>query len=331
MVPSAFGTVEPRVSPIDLKVQPKVSFVVIAHNEQAGISRTLKSILGQKAEGNPVEVVVVDDGSTDETPDIVRSFASGHPEVRLVRLDVNRGRGAARATGIAECSGQVVAMVDADIVLPPEWLSRCLEGLESADAVAGTAVPDGDVTYLYNRFRLAPKVRAAATDVAGSNSLYRRTLFEWVEFDDRLKEGEDVALSQALRRTRARVRTIPGLVVRHEESKSLATSLRWMYQSGLGASRQLYRYREVRRPDVVFAGFLLVCGLAWSRRRGGIRVTALPVAYLAAAATAHLNGAFVFEPRRAPAFAGAAGLNMVMLGCYFAGRMVGTLSYAVGA
>ena len=301
-----------------------VSFVVIAHDEQAGIERTLRSILGQQAVDGPREVIVVDDGSADATAAIVQAIAREQSGVRLVALGHNRGRGFSRATGIAEAAGRYIATVDADIVLPPDWLARCLEAIGSADAVAGIAVPDGDVTYLHRRFGLTPKVVDAATDITGNNAVYRREVFEHIAFDPQLRDGEDVALSHALREHAARTRVVPGLVVAHEESKTLGQSLRWMVQSGRGAARQLYRYREVRRPDLVFGGWLLACGAGLRLRRRSPLALGIPVAYTGAAAAAHVSGAFVAERGRVVGFAGAVALDTVMLGAYLVGRTIGT-------
>ena len=305
---------------------PIVSFVVIAHNEQAGIERALRSILAQPADWSR-EVIVVDDGSEDATADRVAAVAADHPELRLIRLDRNLGRGSARATGIAEAAGRYIATVDADIVLPPDWLARCLEALADADAVAGIAVPDGDVTYLYARFGLEPKVRPHTTDVTGSNAVYRREIFDQIAFDPSLREGEDVALSHALRRQAARVLTVPGLVVRHEESKTLRQSIRWMFQSGRGAARQFYRYREIRRPDLVFFGWVLVsgAGVLGVPRRPIARVAA-PALYLAIASGSHVSGAFVFRRAGARNFMGAVAVDGGMLTAYFAGRAFGALA-----
>ena len=141
----------------------------------------------------------------------------------------------------------------------PGW--RC----SGHDAVGGTAVPDGDVAYLYRRFGLTPRVRAHTTTVAGGNGLYRREVFASVRFDPALREGEDVALNHAIERHGLSCATVPGLIVEHRENKTWGESLRWMFDSGRGATRQLLAYRQVRQPDLAAAAF----GAAVAGRRAG--------------------------------------------------------------
>lgn len=309
----------------DLGPHPRVTYVVIAHNEAANIGRTLSSILVQDSAGGR-EIIVVDDGSTDDTARVVTEVARSDPDVRLVRLAENQGRGYARSRGVAEARGRYIATVDADIVLPPDWFSRCLEELASADAVAGTAVPDGDVAYLHSRFRLEPKLVSHSTEVTGSNAVYRGEVFDRVSFDPSLRNGEDVAMNRSLRQQRARLLTVPGLTVRHEESKTFAVSLRWLYQSGRGATRQLYRDRELRRPDLAFAGWLLLTvGTAVTvRRRRSLSM--MPLVYTGAVAVAHVSRAFVWKTGYGHRFVAACAVDTLLLSAYFSGRSVGLWS-----
>ena len=301
-----------------------VSFVVIAHNEAAGIERTLRSILDQRPPGQPREIVVVDDGSSDATPAIVAGLADGHEEIILVRLEENRGRGAARATGVRTATGRYLATVDADIVLPPDWLARCLDALDEHDAVAGIAVPDGDVNYLYRRFALTPKVVSSTTDITGNNALYRRDLFDAVNFDPSLREGEDVALSHALRARGARLMVLEDLLVQHEEHKSLRESLAWMYESGQGASRQFARYRQLRMPDLALLGWIVSLALApRTTGRLGRGTAGLPLAYLLLAGYGHVSRSFVLSPRYPRRSALAVIADAVHIACYFTGRCRG--------
>jgi glycosyltransferase involved in cell wall biosynthesis len=299
-----------------------VSFVVIAYNEERAIGQVLDSILAQEG-AKDHEIIVVDDGSTDRTATVVSMLAHRHDAIRLIRNETNRGRGFARSVGVRSARGAYLAMVDADIALPPDWLHRCTVAIRGHDAVGGRAVPDGDVAYLYRRFGLTPRARPHTTVVTGSNALYRREIFERVSFDSRLRDGEDVALNHALRQAQARVQSIADLTVCHLEDKNLRASLVWLYQSGRGATRQFLRYGEVRPPDLAFAGCIPVtaAAAALARRRPGM--STLPLAYLVAVALAHVARAFHWDRQRPLAFAGAVVIDMGLLAAYFAGRITG--------
>jgi glycosyltransferase involved in cell wall biosynthesis len=298
-----------------------VTFVVIAHNEAANIERALRSILAQNVDK---EVVVVDDGSRDQTARVVSTLARQQHEVRLIELGRNRGRGFARQAGIERARGSFIATVDGDVILPPEWWERCTAELEQADAVGGTAVPDGDVAYLCSLLSLRPRLRPHTTTVSGSNAVFRRELFERASFDPALREGEDVALNHALRAQRARLRTVPGLVVAHHERKSFMRTLGWLYQSGRGATRQLWRHRQVRAPDLAFAGLIAAgAGGVALRGRGRAGLVAPPLLYIGLAATTHVSRAFAWERRRAHRLAAATVLDVALLSAYFCGRVTG--------
>jgi len=307
-------------------VLPDVSFVVIAHNEENVISDCISAIAAQDG-GATYEIIVVDDGSTDNTASRVMEMAANRPQIALVRHPTNKGRGAARSTGIAAVRADLVAMVDADIVLPKDWLQRCIAALyeRDADAVGGIAVPDGDVTYIYNRFALTPKVAAMTVSVGGGNGLYRRRVFDSVEVDPSLVEGEDVALNHAMASAGLRSQTILDLLVEHRESKNFVDSLSWLYQSGKGATRQLARYRQVRMPDIALVGLVgtIAASLMASRRGAHRRITwVAPCVYLVAVSTAHIARKFRFRGS-VGRFVFAIATYSVFLGGYFAGRFTG--------
>lgn len=111
-------------------MQPDVSFVIAAYNAEASIARAVESALAQQDVS--VEVVVVDDCSSDGTLEIVRSFASD--KVRVVALDSNRGPGSARNAGLARSSGRWIAVLDSDDSVHPERLRRMIDRAETAGA-----------------------------------------------------------------------------------------------------------------------------------------------------------------------------------------------------
>lgn len=152
---------------------PHVGVVVPAHDAAAYLAETLDSIITQTHP--PAEVVVVDDGSTDDTADIARSYP-----VRVLRQE-QAGPGAARNAGVAATSAPLVAFCDADDVWLPDKLERQVAALEDpsgsdVDAVVGLVEnfvsPDreGTVSAAHLDRRLVGAIPSAL--------LIRRSLFD---------------------------------------------------------------------------------------------------------------------------------------------------------
>jgi hypothetical protein len=301
-----------------------VSFVVIAYNEAANIARTLAAICELESLGEH-EIIVVNDGSRDSSAQIVADIAAQNPCVRLIDLTDNCGRGYARSRGVAAARGGLIATVDADILLPADWLTRTRAALDGHDAVGGIAVPDGDVAYVHKRFRLVPRVVHGTTTVAGSNGLYNRGVFDVANFDPALREGEDSALNHAMNRQGLSLMTVPGLLVQHVEDKALGPSLRWLFDVGKGATRQLLTYREVRQPDLVTGVFVgaTVLGVFLGAREHRFMGAALPVGCVLAASLQHVRSRFETPRSHWPRVVPAVAVDSAMLTAYFAGRLVG--------
>lgn len=107
---------------------PLVSVVVPAYQSEATLGATLASILDQDL--NDLEVVVVDDGSTDDTAAVAQAAAAADARVVVIGDGVNRGRSAARNTGIDAARGEWVAMVDADDLLARDRFSAFLAAVD---------------------------------------------------------------------------------------------------------------------------------------------------------------------------------------------------------
>jgi len=98
----------------------RVSCIIPVWNGEAYLAAAIESVLGQSQP--PLELIVVDDGSTDDTPDVIRSFAG---RVGTVRQE-NAGHGAARNAGLQVAQGDFVAFLDADDLWHPGKLERQL-------------------------------------------------------------------------------------------------------------------------------------------------------------------------------------------------------------
>jgi glycosyltransferase involved in cell wall biosynthesis len=113
---------------------PMVSVIIPAYNAEAFISQTLNSVLSQSYQN--FEVLVVDDGSQDHTPEIVRSFAQKDDRVKLFQQK-NAGVAAARNLAIEKSRGEYIAPVDADDIWYPENLEKRVQCLSQSEASVG--------------------------------------------------------------------------------------------------------------------------------------------------------------------------------------------------
>ncbi|MDX2328385.1 glycosyltransferase family 2 protein [Sinorhizobium medicae] len=194
---------------------PDVTFVVAAYNSADTIMRAIESALSQ--EGVTVEVIVVDDCSTDATPALVAAIRD--LRVRLIALDRNRGPGGARNAGIGAARGKWIAVLDSDDTVRPDRLRRMIERADSAGAQI--VVDNIDVVSLGGgSLRMFPEAQLARMPqltlpaFIGSNILFRsehnfgymKPVFErrflenhGLRFDETLRIGEDyILLASAL-------------------------------------------------------------------------------------------------------------------------------------
>ncbi len=110
-----------------------------AYNEQARITLTLVKTLDHLDQHHPgAEVIVVDDGSTDDTARLVEQFAARDPRVQLLRQERNRGKGAAVRRGMLAARGEHVLFMDADLSTPIEELDKLLAYTPDAEVVIGS-------------------------------------------------------------------------------------------------------------------------------------------------------------------------------------------------
>jgi glycosyltransferase involved in cell wall biosynthesis len=120
--------------------------VIPAYNESARIPATLESVVNCiRARGWNAEVIVVNDGSTDTTAEVVRAFAQTAPEVRLMENPGNRGKGYSVRAGMLQARGQIALFTDSDLSAPIEEAERLFAAIsEGADIAIGSRWLDQD-------------------------------------------------------------------------------------------------------------------------------------------------------------------------------------------
>jgi len=214
---------------------PVVSVIVAARNATATLPRTLECLRRQEIAAE-LEVIVADDGSSDETFELAEGF--GAP-VRAVRNSGKRGPGNARNAGVRAARSEAIAFTDADCYPEPDWLERGLKALDAADLVQGAVSPDPEVER--TPFDRTVIVNGDDGYFRTANMFVRRGLFERIRgFEDWIVErggdppfgwrapadgrpteparksiGEDALFGWHARRAGARIAYAPDAVVHH--------------------------------------------------------------------------------------------------------------------
>ena len=303
----------------------KVTFVVIAFNERNSIVDCISSILNQNVKESRVNitVLVVDDGSTDGTAELVEEIFT--TKVKILKQE-NVGRGLARLKGIENADTSLIAMVDSDIRLPIDWLDICLENLESNAGVGGVAVPDGDCTTIQRIFNLSPKIKKGSIYVTGNNALFRTDALrdsgqKWLT-----PLGEDFRLNQALQIKGYKLKRIDNLVVHHIESKTYRESLKWLYKSGEDATRLWLEFKITRTPDIASVFFLgSVISIPILSPFFGLWSFLSALLLVLLVGLSHLVSKFYFY-KNTLGFIAAWPPNSLLMLSYFIGRIYGILS-----
>jgi dolichyl-phosphate beta-glucosyltransferase len=133
---------------------PDLSIVIPAYNEEQRLERTLRDAVSYfRGRSRAFELIVVDDGSRDETSALVRRLSDELPEIQLIRLAANHGKGYAVRTGVVNARGKAVLFADADGATPFEEIER----LESALA-EGAEVAVGSRAFEAQGVRIQAKV-----------------------------------------------------------------------------------------------------------------------------------------------------------------------------
>jgi succinoglycan biosynthesis protein ExoA len=243
------------------KVDPKytVSVVIAVYNDENHIGKALSALKNQTYPKDRYEIIVVDDGSTDGTPDVIKRFDG----IKCIE-QANSGPSAARNNGIMHSTGDIVMFTDSDCEPNPDWIETLaathkeFEGAENSAAVGGAQLghrEDPDFAKKVDRFLrsvgiLADYVKThewvkRVSHNASCNSSYKRELIARLGgFRPSMFPGEDVDLDRRIWEAGFSVLYTPRAIVYHHR---VDTPERWR--------RMLKAYGRASAHNMLIHGF----------------------------------------------------------------------------
>jgi biofilm PGA synthesis N-glycosyltransferase PgaC len=258
---------------------PSYVLITPARNEAEYIELTLKSVVAQTVP--PLRWVIVSDGSTDGTDDIVRKYTANHPWIELVRMPERRernfaGKAIAVSTGqkkLGELQYGVIGNLDADVSFDPDYFAFLMDRFAENRklGVAGTAFREGNLSYNYEFVGIE--------HVSGMCQMFRRECFEEIGGYAAIRSGGiDLIAVLSARAKGWETRTFVEKSFVHHRSQggALHTGLRERLHMGrkdylLGNHPlwEIFRsvYQMAHRPYLI-GGFLVLAAYFWNAIRG---------------------------------------------------------------
>ncbi|MEY2481248.1 MAG: hypothetical protein QOI04_2175 [Verrucomicrobiota bacterium] len=233
-----------------------VSVLIAAYNEAKVIAGTLRAVLATEYAG-PLEVIVVDDGSKDETAAEVEAMAANDPRIRLLRQE-NRGKARALQRGLAAVRNGIVVFLDADTHCQHDTLPRLLEPFadESIGAVSGHAKVGNlrsfiarcqalEYTCGFNLDRRAYTRWNCITVVPGAISAIRKSAIDAAGGLSLETLAEDTDLTLSLHKDRQRIVYVPSAIAWTEAPETVRTLARQRFRWAYGTLQCLWKHRDM--------------------------------------------------------------------------------------
>ena len=254
--------------------QPKISVVIPVHNSRETMGKCLESLA--QLDHPSFEVIIVDDGSTDDTAEICESYG----RVRVIRVSKG-GPSRARNVGIDAARGELVAFTDGDCLVDRLWLTELEKGFTLPEVAGvggdqqspedesdfGRMIQDFFKTIGFVTGYIKTHADAIETEHNPScNSMYRKSVLkETGGFAENLWPGEDVELDLRITRAGYRLLYNPAAIVRHYRPQSYRAFASMMHRYGACQWPLVRKYGPFRmlhyEPITLLVGLVLIAWL----------------------------------------------------------------------
>lgn len=223
-----------------------VDIVVPVYNGEKTISSCLDSLMELDFPKDKLEIIVVDNSSTDATKEIIKSYP-----VKYV-FENKRCPGAARNKGIKESTSELIAFIDADCVADRLWLKNIIKGFmnEVIGGCGGKILTHNPKTLIEKYYTSREAISQEKGLIylfrlAGSNAIFRRKVLQEVGlFDDSFVANEDIDLSWRILLKGHQLNYVPEAIVYHSHLMGIKGFLEQWFEYGYGASYLLKKYTD---------------------------------------------------------------------------------------
>ena len=183
-----------------------VSVVIPTFNRKNSLNKTLQSLINQNYPQNKYEIIVCDDGSTDDTPALMKSTQNGASVEIKYFVQANSGPASARNLGIREAKGEIIGFIDDDCIAVPDWINSTLKhfGQPKIGGVQGPTLQISKIPLRKKVFNYARTANVTKQDYsyASCNIFYRKDILDAIKgFDSNFPVpcwGEDTDLGNRI-------------------------------------------------------------------------------------------------------------------------------------
>jgi glycosyltransferase involved in cell wall biosynthesis len=251
--------------------RPDASVVIPALNAGSTLDAQLAALAAQVGVGK-LEIIVVDNGSTDDTCEVVRRWQARLPGLRLLDATEKLGPSYARNRGIAAASSDRILLCDADDVVHRDWAQQLLPRLAEAAVVSGKAIwVDSDGKFLHEDQPFTPRL-GFLYSFSGSNAALRRSVWnELGGFDEGLATAEDLELAWRIQLAGHRVVREDSALIDYRQRANNRDVFIQSYRHGRGTVRIYQRYATRGMPrsstSIALKAWLMLVvksGAVWS-------------------------------------------------------------------